>query len=294
MGNAVVFAVGALGIFLLPELTSLLPAAWSEVREVMRRLFIRIVELLIHFRIFVHLRWCLKRLCNRDLSSLCKAPHSAKAQAIDSSTLVLWWREQKHQYNPFHEERYLVAWREVTENTGSADAETQNDGNDKWRENIVELCDLSDPDDVSGDPRRRKLSALMEDLPAQATLRLKVCALNSKGRSEWSREEIEVDLPKSRKFACKHAEQGMGRSRVVSSALHCIQCKKPQERVSLSYSSVACKPVIKCHGCIHGPFCVRCRRRISGQVLASCICNALIDAWHDGPCAQSTRLGPAF
>eukprot|EP00439_Symbiodinium_sp_Y106_P043214 s3954_g5.t1 len=65
-----------------------------------------------------------------------------------------------------------------------------------------------------------------------------------------------------------------------SAEARCVQCRVPQTAGAAFYAEVLHRPVTV-QGCTHGPFCARCRRSVSAQVLPFCVCRALVSTWRE-------------
>lgn len=283
MGStALTAAVGTAAILLLPDGIAMMNEPLWQLRTSLRRAFLPAVDGLLDgplFRLFAH---CLRRCCCGRLASPCRAPHTLRAQAVGRSELVLWWMDQLGAHNPFHDEAYICAWCLAADCVPKLDSTSSAEKLAVWREVRPQESSLDDSEGSShGDGRRH--TALLEGLPAGASLRLRVCAVNRWGRSAWSKDEIQVDLPQQEQVTQWQAARGVGRSRVVTSGLLvCLQCRTPQQPESvLSYAELVCRPAVGDRDCPHGPFCSRCRSGISAQVLPSCVCRGLIDTWRE-------------
>lgn len=289
----VTIAVGLVTVLLLPDAV----ASWSDsvwqLRQQLRRNFLPSKESFLGNPLVRLVAWCLRKCCCGRLSSRCRPPHSLRAQAIGRSDLLLWWTSTLPD-NPFHDEECICAWRVAPAGTskdasekekaaskaGPSEEDAASPEPDAWKEVPLEGSTFNDPDE--GGPTGHRNCALIRELPRGATVQLRACAVNRHGRSEWSLEEIEVDLPRAEKrITERQFEQGVGRSRVVNSGPICVQCRVPQrcKAEGAHFAEVVCKPVSGSQSCKHGPFCERCFKRISAQVLQSCVCRGLIDSW---------------
>ncbi|CAE7695797.1 unnamed protein product [Symbiodinium sp. CCMP2456] len=68
------------------------------------------------------------------------------------------------------------------------------------------------------------------------------------------------------------------------------RCRVPQTAGSAFYAEVLHRPVTV-QGCTHGPFCARCRRSVSAQVLPFCVCRALVSTWREAAWPVTTLRG---
>lgn len=264
-----VLLAGAIAILLLPESVAVTSEVVWAIREYLRRNLRQLAQLTAQgpvFRLFV---LCARRCCRGYLSSPCQAPHSLRAQAVSESDLVLSWTARTPAGNPFHEELYVCAWR-LAEDSGEAPV--------RWNEHETPAKDY-----FGDDPERARWTVLLEALPEGVGLRLRVCAENMHGRGEWS-EEIEIEMP-TEEVAVSAQRRGvkvLARSRVVANGGRlCLQCRRSQPSSKpVAYACVEC-PSIFLKECPHGPFCARCRRAVSSQVLPSCVCRGLIKTWRE-------------
>ncbi|CAK9075391.1 unnamed protein product, partial [Durusdinium trenchii] len=64
----------------------------------------------------------------------------------------------------------------------------------------------------------------------------------------------------------------------MHSGTRCVQCRKALTSSTAHSAQVMHRPVTV-KGCLHGPFCPRCRRSVSRQVLPFCVCRALVENW---------------
>lgn len=294
MGNAAVTAaIGTVVVILLPNSIAMQSDVLCQLRESLRRAFLPSVDALVESLLFRAFALCARRCSCGRLASPCRVPHSLRAQAVSRRELVLWWTpSQTSPRNVFHEEVYLCAWRlstpeppescSTTKDADSTDVKpAAEEKPEDWREVLLDGCQPVDGE--QGDPGCRRHTALLQDLPDSASLRLRVCAVNRYGRSDWSKEEIELELLKQDKLTDRQMSNGIGRSHAVtSSGRLCVQCLTPQRPGSaLAYAEVACRPVVGGRDCKHGPFCSRCRRGVVKEVLPSCVCRGLIDIWRE-------------
>eukprot|EP00929_Paragymnodinium_shiwhaense_P066858 TRINITY_DN33592_c0_g1_i1.p1 TRINITY_DN33592_c0_g1~~TRINITY_DN33592_c0_g1_i1.p1 ORF type:complete len:352 (-),score=85.46 TRINITY_DN33592_c0_g1_i1:500-1555(-) len=120
-----------------------------------------------------------KRALGGKASSPPCAPLSLRATATGAAEATVSFAPQLPSSNPFHEEHYICAYRELD---GSAEG-TQN-----WTEVKLQEEDFAAMRASSG-----RLKAFLEKLPRQARLSVRACAANARGRSDWS-SEVAVDL----------------------------------------------------------------------------------------------------
>lgn len=300
MGNAAVTAaLGTLTILLLPNAVAMPSSPLGQLRDNLRHALLPSVDSIIDSLLFRLFAYCSRCLCCGRLSSPCRVPHSLRAQAVTRSDVVLWWTPAPViPRNVFHEEEYLVAWRPLKKESTTDASENADESAAASRE-LAQWTDLVwtevfmegvEPADEEGKGQRR--TALLQDLPEGGAVRVRICAVSRCGRSEWCKEEIEVELLEQEKLTERQMAKGIGRSRLVASdGRLCIQCRTPQQTGSpLEFAVVACRPVIGGRDCPHGPFCSRCRRGVGAQVLPSCVCRGLIDTWREPTPADSKGL----
>mmetsp|Transcript_16378 Transcript_16378/g.34222 ORF Transcript_16378/g.34222 Transcript_16378/m.34222 type:complete len:278 (-) Transcript_16378:32-865(-) len=260
---------GAVAVLLLPESMAVTSEVVWAVREYLRRNLRQLVQLTVQGPLFKLFVLCARRCCRGHLSSLCSSPHSLRAQAVSESDLVLCWVARSPPSNPFHEEHYVCAWC-LAEDAGEAPV--------RWHEH-----ETLEADNCGDDPDGGRRAALLERLPEGVQLRLRVCAQNRHGRGDWS-EEVEIEMPTEQAAmgARHHGAKVLARSRVVaSSGRRCLQCQRAQPLSKpVAYASVECPPIFS-RECPHGPFCARCRKAVSAQVLPACICRGLIGTWRE-------------
>eukprot|EP00435_Cladocopium_sp_Y103_P060834 s445_g22.t1 len=196
--------------------------------------------------------WLLRKFSRGRWSSPCLPPLALGARAGGQGEVLILWSSH-HQPNPFHEETYLYAWKAV--------------GQPNWKEEPVteNLCR-----ELRGAPGR--WGTILDVPPEYAVTRIRVCATNQFGRSEWSREEVEVT---------QTSPPGM-KIRIVSSeslGQCCAQCTKPVPKTGCALYACLVRRSIFSPGCRHGPFCGSCQQRLARKVLPCCVCRGLIDSW---------------
>mmetsp|Transcript_72396 Transcript_72396/g.159928 ORF Transcript_72396/g.159928 Transcript_72396/m.159928 type:complete len:208 (-) Transcript_72396:44-667(-) len=59
----------------------------------------------------------------------------------------------------------------------------------------------------------------------------------------------------------------------------CVQCQKII--TGTAYTAQVVHRPVTVKGCLHGPFCARCKRSVARQVLPFCVCRALVDNWQE-------------
>ncbi|CAJ1370316.1 unnamed protein product [Effrenium voratum] len=202
--------------------------------------------------------WIFRKVSGGRWASPCLPPHSLRARAGGHGEVLILWSGH-YQVNPFHEESYIYAWKMVREEVSDA----------TWKEEsvVVNLCK-----ELGAAPGRW---GTILDLPDQAVTRIRVCATNRLGRSEWSREEVEVTT--------RTAKQPDMKIRVTSAEgiQSCAQCDRalPKKPGAL-YARLVSRSVFS-PGCQHGPFCGRCQQRLARKVLPCCVCRGLIESWNE-------------
>lgn len=266
---ATLLLAGAIAVLLLPEGVAVTNEAVWAIREYLRRNLRQLLQLTTQGPVFKFFVLCARRCCRGHLSSPCQPPHSFRAQAVSESDLVLSWTARAPPGNPFHEELYVCAWR-LAEDAGEAPVQ--------WQEHETPAKDY-----CSDEPDGQRWTVLLENLPEGVSLRLRVCAENRQGRGDWS-EEIEIEMPTEQVAVGAHRRgvKVLARSRVVANGGRlCIQCRRMQPPSKpVAYANVECTSIFM-KECPHGPFCARCRRAISSQVLSSCVCRGLIGTWRE-------------
>lgn len=235
--------------------------AW-RIHGTVRRWLRNVMELSMRGPFFQALVYILRKLSCGLLSSRCQAPQSLRAKVLSTRELAVWWTPQYPKFNPFHEERYICSWTELNPDESKSG---------KWREQPVE-------ENGFGDSESRRWGTLLDGLP-RAALRVRVCAVNLHGRSQWSDPELEV--PGSDRPAGTIIAGEVGHL----SGPRCLQCRVtlPRQR-PVAHADVTNRPVVA-RGCRHGPFCARCRQSVSAATLPSCVCHALISSWREQPLA---------
>mmetsp|Transcript_81169 Transcript_81169/g.225914 ORF Transcript_81169/g.225914 Transcript_81169/m.225914 type:complete len:160 (+) Transcript_81169:164-643(+) len=78
-----------------------------------------------------------------------------------------------------------------------------------------------------------------------------------------------------------------GRRSQSGGGLRCVNCRRNAGKGPTSFCSVAVRSIFDGAGgeplCKHGPFCLRCRSRMDGLTLSTCVCRAVIASWRAGP-----------
>eukprot|EP00931_Biecheleriopsis_adriatica_P119091 TRINITY_DN94362_c0_g1_i1.p1 TRINITY_DN94362_c0_g1~~TRINITY_DN94362_c0_g1_i1.p1 ORF type:complete len:312 (+),score=62.69 TRINITY_DN94362_c0_g1_i1:44-979(+) len=229
--------------------------------------------------------WCVRACSFGRLASPCLPPHSLRAKAGGPAEVMIVWTGHA-QSNPFHEETYLYAWRVVSED---------GEGKGSWQEEVVEENLCRSQGRIPGVGER--WGTLVFDLPEDCKVRIRVCAVNRYGRSDWSQEEVEVSTAASVKASSSRARAPatpMARARIVAAdgVQTCLQCSRAisaKQSGELRYAVVVCRPIFD-PGCRHGPFCSKCHRRLCQQVLPCCICRGLIDSWRETLVAEKKAV----
>mgnify|MGYP002804506783 CR=1 FL=1 len=257
-GGWITAVVIVVTFLLLPEelLSSFNEELWKVQLKLRREVF-QVLRSVTETPLIRHVKdavlWLLRKLSGGRWSSPCLPPHRLRARAGGQGEVLILWSSH-HQPNPFHEETYLVASKAV--------------GSQVWKEEAVteNLCR-----ELRGAPGR--WGTIMDVPPEHAVTRIRICATNLLGRSEWSREEVEVTQTSK--------PPGM-KIRIVSSDSFrcCAQCTKPVPKTGgpALYACLVRRSVF-CPGCRHGPFCGSCQQRLARKVLPCCVCRGLIDSW---------------
>lgn len=193
--------------------------------------------------------WILRKLSRGRFSSPCLPPLALRARAGGQGEVLILWSGH-HQPNWLHEETYVVSWKS---------GETES----KWKEEPVteNLCR-----ELRGAPGRW---GTILDVPQNTETRIRLCATNHLGRSEWSREEVEVTTSKPSQMKIRI---------VTDCGAQCAQCTKPVPTGPNLYACLVRRSIFS-PGCRHGPFCGRCQQRLSRKVLPCCVCRGLIESW---------------
>lgn len=230
--------------------------------------FRAIWERLLHVRILksivscigaplVGLVWCAQAFGGIHLVSRCCPPYLVRAEATGATEALLLWTPQ-WPYNPFHNECYICAWSSISATRGDAAV---------WSEKLV-TENLWDGEDL-------RWVTLVDGLPEQSSIRIRVCAVNELGRSGWSSVEV-TTYAKAHCTEHQHCQVGQ-----LPKVLFCVRCRSERpERRPMRYANVASRPLFE-PNCPHGPFCDWCQRRISAGTLPSCTCRALIRSWRE-------------
>lgn len=243
---------------LLPEevLSSFNENLW-KLQSKLRREVLQVLRSVTDTPLVRHVRdaglWLLRKFSGGRWSSPCLPPLALGARAGGQGEVLILWSSH-HQPNPFHEETYLYAWKAV--------------GQANWKEEAVteNLCR-----ELRAAPGR--WGTILDVPPEHAVTRIRVCATNYLGRSEWSREEVEVtqaSKPPGMKIRIVSAES-LGQC--------CAQCTKPVAKTGCAMYACLVRRSIFSPGCRHGPFCGSCQQRLARKVLPCCVCRGLIDSW---------------
>merc|ERR1719203_2736302 len=112
--------------------------------------------------------WIGRKFGRGFLSSRCRAPEVRASAGGAREVLVTVTPDLP--YNPFHEEDYFVAWCR------------EDEAQERWREKMYDP--KYDCEKVAGN----KFRMYLEGLPEHTLLRVRACAVNVHGRSDWSRE----------------------------------------------------------------------------------------------------------
>lgn len=284
--------VGAAAVSFLPDVVAEQCEPVWRLREHVRRVLRQFLHLTAQGPIFKCLAAVLRKCSFGLLASRCRPPHSLQAEALGRGRLLLQWTAVPPEGgNIFHEEQYHCAWSRLA-GAGAGDDDRGPGSRSGWqlRPLAARRCDEVLSDSCGGCSRgghgSDRFVALLDELPRDGCVRIRLCAINSRGQSTWSKEEIEVDMDPTSDSA------GVGRtgSRVVPPGGACLRCRSPAVRPEGStngnaggaYAEVVCRPLFS-DGCPHGPFCKRCRSAIGNQAVPSCVCRALIGSWREGP-----------
>lgn len=258
-------------LLLLPEnIAASNEVVWT-VREKLRRSLKHILELTRQGPFFTFGVFGLQKLSCGFLSSRCLPPCALRAKVGSRREVLLCWTPRHPHGNMFHEETYVCSWRVISEDL---DEPTQ------WFEQYFDENSFDESDS------QRRWGVLLGGLPPSSCLRFRVCAVNRWGRGGWSELELEVDLPGSGRPPGSRTIGGRNEDDTACAGrTYCLQCRCafPARRPA-NYADVLSRPVFV-KGCEHGPFCARCRRSVSRQVLPSCVCHALIGTWREQPIA---------
>lgn len=264
----------------LPDSIAMTSGSIWAMRERLRGMIWAVLELSMQGPFFKLFAFILRKVSCGFLSSSCKPPHSLRAGFGGSRSyeVALCWTPRPASGNPFHEESYICSWCPMLDGAVTG----------RWAEEFI-------TENGFGEDGGRRWGALLTGLPRNATVRLRMCSVNRRGRSAWSSEELEITPPSAGRPASARpvghrqvstdADGGKSDSRV-----RCLQCRAPQPASEkVSYGDAICRPIF-IEGCKHGPFCARCRRSISSQVLPSCVCHAMIGNWREQSSAKPAEL----
>jgi len=268
--------VSLLALLCLPDSMAMTSGSLWAARERMRRMIWAALKLSMQGPFFKFFAWILRKLSCGYLSSNCKPPHSLRAVIGGGRAyeVALCWVPRPVTDNPFHEESYICSWCPVLDGVVT----------ERWREELI-------TENGFGEEGGKRWGAFLTGLPRNACVRVRMCSVNRRGRSAWSTEELEITPPSPGRPA---SARPMGHKEILldgdggksDSRVHCLQCRSPQPASGMvAYGDAICRPLFL-EGCEHGPFCARCRRSMSAQVLPSCICHALIGSWREQSSAK--------
>lgn len=263
--------VSLVAVLCLPDAMAMTSGSLWAMRERLRKMLWAVLELSMQGPFFKIFAFILRKLSCGFLSSSPRPPHALRAGFGGGRgfEVALCWTPRPVSENPFHEESYVISWSPMADGVVTG----------RWREEFI-------TENGFGEDGGRRWGALLTSLPRNALVRIRMCTVNRRGRSAWSTEELEITPPSpgqppssravGHRQAATDADGGKNDSRV-----RCLQCRAPQPASStVAYGDAVCRPLFK-EGCEHGPFCARCRRSMSAQVLPSCICHALIGNWRE-------------
>lgn len=280
------FIAVSVAVLLLPESIVQASELLYQFRASLRRALAWIAENTVGGPFFKLLQKCLKKLFGINgqdsrgisLSLTWDAPHSLRAEALSGDELMVWWTARPGQ------EHFICAWHLV------ADAP-------RWHESIVT------ENGCRAKGLRWTTVLKLHSLSSESSegnalrVRIRVCAAHQGGRSSWSEEkelELVANTQEEQSSACNGslpkaatitdaAAASAGTTALQELERHwlCCQCRAPQPKCFLaSYADVLYRPLFA-EGCTHGPYCRRCCRAISDQVLPTCVCRALIGSWRE-------------
>ncbi|CAE8600858.1 unnamed protein product [Polarella glacialis] len=272
------FIVVFISFCLLPESCFTWSEALWRTHQRLRREMLQLLRLSARGPVFKLLAGCLQPVltllagcvracsCGR-LSSRCRPPHSLCAKASGPTEVMLIWTPLRLP-NAFHDERYVIAWRPHSDSGEPLDL--------PWTEQLIDS-------NLYGTAQDGRWGTLVDGLPEAACLRVRLCSVNRLGRSKWSHEEVEViTLALLQEDGRPVQRPACARTRMVSAPgiQLCLQCSTPlsAKKCSRTHAKVACRPIFG-PDCPHGPFCERCRNRVSEQALPCCVCRGLVDTW---------------
>lgn len=162
----------------------LLPKRWAAKvwpLRMARREVVRTCKRVIHLSsqgpLFRVCAFCGRRCGGGRLASRPRVPDDFRARTMGHCDVSLTWKEARS-LNPFHEVGFVVAWRRVSENGIEGEAVS-------WNE--VPVPENEAADSIKNRDGSQWRSSLVS-LPADTSLAARVCAVNRKGRSEWSSE----------------------------------------------------------------------------------------------------------
>eukprot|EP00929_Paragymnodinium_shiwhaense_P051642 TRINITY_DN25953_c1_g1_i11.p1 TRINITY_DN25953_c1_g1~~TRINITY_DN25953_c1_g1_i11.p1 ORF type:complete len:337 (-),score=41.16 TRINITY_DN25953_c1_g1_i11:125-1135(-) len=286
--------VGAAVVVCLPDDAACKSEMLWLWRARLRRQLLGFLEAVVKSPLVQLVAYLLRSISFGIFSARCRAPHSLSAKVVGSGHLLLRWRTRTPELNPLHQEHYVVACRTVEGHTTSSacaagrqhstEPSASGQDSDVWKE-----WRISDNLLVN---EENSWAAVLDCLPRNSCLRLRVCAENRWGRSAWAQDELEVETS-------HHAAAASGKVRSIprAGARLCLRCRAPSDHTAAHgvksaghFADVVSKSLFA-KECPHGPFCARCRIRVSEQAIPSCVCRALVADWvvHE---ADSSKAGP--
>eukprot|EP00930_Biecheleria_cincta_P007580 TRINITY_DN108807_c0_g1_i1.p1 TRINITY_DN108807_c0_g1~~TRINITY_DN108807_c0_g1_i1.p1 ORF type:complete len:310 (-),score=33.66 TRINITY_DN108807_c0_g1_i1:28-936(-) len=252
----------------LPERLVVHGATW-RLQQKLRREVLHVFQSVVQspsFRPIVNAGlWCIKKLTGGRLASKCLSPHDLRCKASGGTEVMVLW-SGRYPSNPFHEQDYICAWRRCPEDGNSTEP---------WEEQLITTNTFRASTLSNGNSSER--SGAFLELPERSCLRVRVCAVNHHGRSDWSADEVEV-----RTASRLEPTRLLAKTCIVNAegTVRCVQCSRAISLKSgaMFQAQVVCRPIFA-PGCPHGPFCFKCQARLSAQVLPCCVCRALVDSW---------------
>eukprot|EP00929_Paragymnodinium_shiwhaense_P051643 TRINITY_DN25953_c1_g1_i12.p1 TRINITY_DN25953_c1_g1~~TRINITY_DN25953_c1_g1_i12.p1 ORF type:complete len:290 (-),score=39.98 TRINITY_DN25953_c1_g1_i12:308-1177(-) len=185
--------VGAAVVVCLPDDAACKSEMLWLWRARLRRQLLGFLEAVVKSPLVQLVAYLLRSISFGIFSARCRAPHSLSAKVVGSGHLLLRWRTRTPELNPLHQEHYVVACRTVEGHTTSSacaagrqhstEPSASGQDSDVWKE-----WRISDNLLVN---EENSWAAVLDCLPRNSCLRLRVCAENRWGRSAWAQDELE-------------------------------------------------------------------------------------------------------
>lgn len=162
---------GAVLLLFMPKQVLAQSKLLRTARNKIRRSISRIWELSLQGPFFRIVIWFGRKLCKGRLSSRARAPHGFNLKADHTDEVTVKFSPTKG-WNPFHEELFVISWKQGIEN---------------WTERT--LNPLEDCDDLSGKEKKGdRFKFIVDQLPAFKEVKFRMCAVSFWGRGPWTKE----------------------------------------------------------------------------------------------------------